>query len=125
MERWFGEPQPGNRTVIRTWASRILLFHLVCLAWIFFRAQSWSASLAFLAGIADWRLPAQFLSALAFLALFAVPLLALDLGLEHRGEEYIFQKLPGFSRVLVGAALLLVILAFSANSNAAFIYFQF
>ena len=125
VERWFGEPQPGNRTVIRTWASRILLFHLVCLAWIFFRAQSWSASLAFLAGIADWRLPAQFLSALAFLALFAVPLLALDLGLEHRGEEYIFQKLPGFSRVLVGVALLLVILAFSANSNAAFIYFQF
>jgi hypothetical protein len=60
-----------------------------------------------------------------FLAAFSIPLFLLDLALESRGEEYIFQGWPGLSRVAAGAAIMLLIIIFSANSSAAFIYFQF
>ena len=44
---------------------------------------------------------------------------------ERRNEEYIFQTSPRFSRIAVGLALASLVVAFAANSNAAFIYFQF
>jgi hypothetical protein len=105
--------------------SRIVLFHAVCLSWIFFRAGSLSAAFTFLRGIANLQLGDQFFPGLMFLAAFSIPLFLLDLALESRAEEYIFQGWPGLSRVAAGAAIMLLIIIFSANSSAAFIYFQF
>jgi len=127
MERWFGKAREiaGQSTFVRTWASRILFFHLVCLAWIFFRAQSLRASLDFLAGVRNIQFAPQFLSALMFIATYTIPLFLLDLVLEYRREEYIFQSSPQFARLAVGLGLTALVIAFSANSSAAFIYFQF
>ena len=36
---------------LRPWISRIVIFHLVCLAWIFFRAESVHAAFAMLGGL--------------------------------------------------------------------------
>ena len=36
---------------INAWISRIVVFHLVCLAWIFFRAASIHEALTFLSGV--------------------------------------------------------------------------
>ena len=105
--------------------SRIVLFHLVCLTWIFFRADSIRDSVAFLSGIGNLQLGSHFVAAMSFLAAFTVPLFLLDLTLEGRREEYLFERLAALPRVAAAAVLVLILALFSANSSAAFIYFQF
>jgi alginate O-acetyltransferase complex protein AlgI len=128
LERWItGTRAPSKRTLSfsETWLTRIVVFHLVCAAWIFFRAQSLGGAAGMLAGLGKLQLASWFPSAAIFLAFFALPLFLLDLTLERRGEEYIFQRSPQFSRIAAGLVLAGLLVAFSANSNAAFIYFQF
>ncbi len=128
VERWFLKGKAAlenNLSLSQTWIRRIILFHLVCFGWIFFRAQSLGAAATFLKGIAKPEFGPVFGSAMIFLAFFTIPLFLLDLALESRGEEYVGQKAPQFSRVAVGLALASLLVAFSANTNAAFIYFQF
>lgn len=110
---------------VRLWLKRIFIFHLVCLAWIFFRAQSMRAAIQFLGGLSrpEWR--PEFLTAYKFLALFSIPLFLMDLCLEARDEEFLFQKRPPMNQLAYATALTLVVALFSANEANAFIYFQF
>jgi alginate O-acetyltransferase complex protein AlgI len=108
------------------WLQRIIVFHVVCLAWIYFRAQSLGDSARFLSGITRFAWRPEYATAALFLASFAVPMLALDLMLETRQEEYPFEKsrFP-FVRVATAMSLLFLLTWFSANELHAFIYFQF
>jgi D-alanyl-lipoteichoic acid acyltransferase DltB (MBOAT superfamily) len=129
IERMLGlersEQRPRLSWVV-TWTRRIVIFHCVCLAWVFFRAQSFSEAVAFLQGLGRLHFGTQFASALTFLASYTIPLFALDLALESREEEYLFQRSSVFFRPLAaGLALLMIVMAFTANKGAAFIYFQF
>jgi len=107
------------------WLKRILLFQLVCLAWVFFRAQSISAAAYFLNGLTDLSWRPEYLAAFEFLAMFSVPLLLLDLLLERSDEEYVFQHRSPVFRTTVAMGIVTAIALFSANQANAFIYFQF
>jgi alginate O-acetyltransferase complex protein AlgI len=107
------------------WMRRIFIFHVVCLAWIFFRAQSLGAAWAMLKGFTAWSWRPEFPAAFMFLALFSLPLLLLDLYLESSGDEYFFASRPVRPRVAFGLACALVIAFLGANQANAFIYFQF
>jgi len=54
-----------------------------------------------------------------------IPLFLLDLALEARNEEYVFEKSPEIWRVAAATSLVAVVMLFSANQIGAFIYFQF
>lgn len=108
-----------------TWAQRILVFHLVCLSWVFFRAESLGAAIAMLRGLDHVAWQPEYLVAVKFLALFAIPLFAIDLYLEHTGQEYVFQERTPMTRVAVACCVVVLITFFSANQANAFIYFQF
>ena len=110
---------------IRLWSRRIFIFHLVCLGWIFFRAQSLHQAGSFLNGLRvfDWR--PEFVTAYKFLALFTFPLFAMDLLLEYRDEEFLFQKTAAPVQWAYASALIFIVALFSANEANAFIYFQF
>jgi D-alanyl-lipoteichoic acid acyltransferase DltB (MBOAT superfamily) len=114
--------RPG---VLWKWMRRIFIFHVVGLAWIFFRAQSLSAAWAMLRGFAVWSWRPEFSAAFMFLALFSLPLLLLDLYLESSGDEYCFASRPVRPRLVFGFACALVIAFLGANQANAFIYFQF
>jgi alginate O-acetyltransferase complex protein AlgI len=107
------------------WFRRIFIFHVVCLAWIFFRAPSLSAAWAMLRGFATWSWRPEFPSAFLFLALFSLPLLLLDLCLESSGDEYFLASARVRPRVAFGVACALIIALLGANQASAFIYFQF
>jgi len=107
------------------WLRRIFIFHVVGLAWIFFRAQSLSAAWAMLRGFATWSWRPEFPSAFLFLALFSLPLLLLDLYLESSGDEYFLASARVRPRVAFGVACTLIIALLGANQASAFIYFQF
>ena len=107
------------------WVRRIVVFHLVCLAWVFFRAQSVSDALGFLAGLPSLSWRPEYLIAFKFLTFFAVPLFCIDLVNEYRGEEYLLEKLPERRRIAVATLVFLGVACFSGNDINAFIYFQF
>lgn len=108
-----------------TWPSRILVFHLVCLSWIFFRAESLSTAVSFLRGLSVLSWQPEYAVALKFLALFSLPLFLLDLYLERSGQEYFLQERAPMARVAMACAAIVCIAFFSANQSNAFIYFQF
>ncbi len=107
------------------WGRRIFVFHLVGLAWIFFRAPSISGAFHFIGGLTNMHFGHTFTSGMAFLATYALPLFLLDLTLESRGEEYFLQRSPVRLRLAGGIGLAALVMAFAANTGGAFIYFQF
>ena len=115
----------SNSSFLGRWTRRILIFHVVCLTWIFFRGESISAAFAFIAGLGRWQWDTSYLAAAKFLIMFSLPLFLLDLYLEATGDEYVFQSRPHFQRVAVALTAMLAIVFFGANQANAFIYFQF
>jgi alginate O-acetyltransferase complex protein AlgI len=110
---------------LSVWLNRILIFHLVCLSWIFFRAPSVQEAFAMLAGIGNLVWIPEYGTAFAFLAAFSIPMLLLDLVNERRGEEYLFERLSAQTRAAVAMSLVLGAVMFAGSSVNAFIYFQF
>ncbi|HEY7212349.1 MAG TPA: MBOAT family O-acyltransferase [Bryobacteraceae bacterium] len=115
--------EPG---FVSRWWKRIFIFHAVCFSWIFFRAQSLHEAQKFLSGLGviAWR--PEFAVAFQFLILFSLPLFALDLLLEKREEEFLFEKTVARPvQWAYASGMLLALLFFAANETNAFIYFQF
>jgi len=129
VERFFREsellPKLSSQKINWTWAQRILVFHLVCLSWIFFRAESLGAAVSMLRGIRSFDWHPEYWTAFKFLAMFAIPLFLLDVYLEHTGQQYVFQERTPLTRVAAACGVLMLIMLFSANGANAFIYFQF
>jgi D-alanyl-lipoteichoic acid acyltransferase DltB (MBOAT superfamily) len=120
------QPPPAQSLFsVGAWMRRILWFHLVCLAWIFFRASSVAQAFHYLGGLGTLGWRPEFLPAFQFLALFSIPLFLLDLLLEYREEEYPFEKTPQMYQLAYAASVLVLVTLFSANEVNAFIYFQF
>ena len=118
------KPQAPRSTPM-LWLRRFAIFHVVCFAWIFFRAPTLRASFSMVAALADWRWSRSFAPAFLYLAIFSLPLLAIDLYMERSAEEYPAQR-AGFAwQLSVATAALLVIAFGAAYEPAPFVYFQF
>ena len=103
----------------------IWTFHLVCFAWIFFRADSFSTASDYIAGFARWGDPSLYVTP------FAAGLIAIAMFFQFtparlgnwlaRGVEYLPAPLLA---VLFGGGIW-VIWAIAPEGVAPFIYFQF
>lgn len=110
---------------VRAWLQRVFIFHLVCLTWVFFRADSLNAALQFLRGVTVLTWTPGFTAALKLLCAFTLPLFAVDLMMESRKEEYVFAGTGYPARTAVATGLAGLTTLFAANQISAFIYFQF
>jgi alginate O-acetyltransferase complex protein AlgI len=125
VERKLTRDKPGIPSAVRKVLKQIFIFHVVCISWIFFRAQSLGAAWEMLKGLGKWGWRPEFPSAVLFLAVFSIPLLLLDIYLETSGAEYCFAYSPVRWRVAFGLTCAVVIALMGANQANAFIYFQF
>ena len=107
------------------WLRRIVVFNLVCVAWVFFRAASIGDAFTFLGGLRIIAWTPEFATAFRFLASMAVLLFIVDVVNEARAEEYVFEKSFATRRVAVGLAMMTLMTLFAANQLNAFIYFRF
>lgn len=100
-------------------------FHLVCVAWIFFRATSFANALDVVRGIVTLRPGPVDANALTLLLLAGAATLAIDLS--QRGVLRVGSPLswPPAPRGAVLAALGLAVVVFSGGAPVPFIYFQF
>ena len=98
---------------------------MVCLAWIFFRADSFSSALTFIAGFGRWDQSALVLTPLALvLILFG---LGLHASPPRLIEAVAFRaaRLPAVVYGLGAGVLILIVDAMRPDGVPAFIYFQF
>jgi alginate O-acetyltransferase complex protein AlgI len=114
-----------SSSLFGVWVRRIVVFHLVCIAWIFFRAPSIPAALHMLSGFGVWQWRSEYWVAFKFLTMFSLPLMLLDLQLEKTGDEYVLQSAALNWRIAVAGTVAIIVAFFGANQANAFIYFQF
>lgn len=120
---------PGLFARIGNFAQHIVgvvwTFHLVCFAWIFFRADSFGTALDYLKGLADWSMANEHVTpflvglvALGLLFQFTPRDLGRELALSLRG-------LPSLALGLLLGFGILAVWAAAPEGVAPFIYFQF
>ena len=119
------EETEGSLLRVDLWIRRIVIFHVVCLAWIFFRAESVGDAVLFLSGLTSYSWRPEYWTALRFLAFFVLPLFCIDLANEYRLEEYLIERTPEELRIAVATLAFLGLACFSGNNINVFIYFQF
>jgi D-alanyl-lipoteichoic acid acyltransferase DltB (MBOAT superfamily) len=105
----------------------LLVFHLTCLAWIFFRATSFSLAWSMIVGIAT-RTQLSFAQVPnRFLVAKDLVLIAALIAAEALSFRPVFERLRNSSvaRYAVAATLVWGIMLFGTFSGTAFIYFQF
>jgi D-alanyl-lipoteichoic acid acyltransferase DltB (MBOAT superfamily) len=119
-------PKGGADSGRGVWLRRILLFHLVCLGWLFFRAESLGQAGALLQQIFtafEWN--GQAVNMLAALIVLCLPLWLVQ-GLQVRtGRLDAPMELSLVPRAALLAEMILMFLALGHTGGGAFIYFQF
>ena len=119
---------PPRRTGPRRWLAAALTFALVCLAWVFFRAQHVGDAWQIVTRIvrlapASGRPAAALDRKVGFLALAPV-VMALEAAARRGGLVARIERLPALSRYALYAALVYSTILLR-GVNAQFIYFQF
>ncbi len=109
----------------RRWLHRIVIFHVVCFSWVFFRAESLPRAMTMLAALRRFSWSPDYASAWLFLVILGGLALFIDLQMERDGSEYVLQHLSPRWRLGAAMAALLLVILFSAIGTNAFIYFQF
>jgi hypothetical protein len=108
------------------WGQRIVTFHLVCLGWVFFRADSLSTGFSLLGRLfTGWKAPAALVNPLV------VGTIALMLALQyapHSAADRIMVRIGGLRPIAMGAMFaiaMFIISSLGPQGVAPFIYFQF
>jgi alginate O-acetyltransferase complex protein AlgI len=104
----------------------VLMFNLVCVGWIFFRATS-AELLPLLTSLVALPSIAQHGMLLWGLTLFGIPLVVTEILAYRRNVEFVdlLDGLPWPARAVLYVALFYGVLFFAARSQNEFIYFQF
>jgi alginate O-acetyltransferase complex protein AlgI len=114
------EPTGWNK-----WVRRVIIFHVVCLAWIFFRSGSLAQATTMLQQLGHFQWSPDYSAAWLFLGLLAGVGILMDLMLESDGSEYIFERTSPTHRYVAAVTAMVLLILFSASGVNAFIYFQF
>ncbi|HUQ10644.1 MAG TPA: MBOAT family protein [Steroidobacteraceae bacterium] len=114
-----------SRSFIGRWVRRVVIFHIVCVAWIFFRATSLSEAFEQLGGLTTWTWGPYLTYAAQFLVVYVGAMLVLDYCLERSKGEYLGATRSPFARMVVALGFAVLIALFGATQSNAFIYFQF
>jgi alginate O-acetyltransferase complex protein AlgI len=122
-ERFFGieEVSPTASPLVR-FTRGFITFHLVCLAWIFFRANSATQAFTMIKRIAMMT-PGESIQLVPLYALVA--LVAAQLIKTRVDFSEMALARPTASRWLSYACLLLIVVALAGGAPPEFIYFQF
>ena len=107
---------------ILSWAATMLF---VLYGWLLFRARSMEQILDMTRALGSFTAPVWLGSFALNLAVFAAPLIALEIWQAKSGSRLAPLTLPSWGRIALSGALLVAIVLFWENQQVPFIYFQF
>jgi hypothetical protein len=116
---------PNKRSLVGRVAATVLIFHFVCLCWIFFRAESFDRALELIAGLGRWS------GSLQLATPFLLALLVLGIVMHFTPRDLLRRTEKFWSRRnvvwqgLAAGAIVVLIEAAGSEGVAPFIYFQF
>jgi hypothetical protein len=112
--------QPGK------WVGRIVTFHIVCFAWIFFRADSFARAGDVIARLfTGWGQPSPLVTTSVVLAILVGVLGQYVRGDAVRGLLARFQRLPAVAQAAVVGVAIVLVNTLGPEGVAPFIYFRF
>ncbi|HTI52449.1 MAG TPA: MBOAT family protein [Planctomycetaceae bacterium] len=115
---------------VRTFVKILFTFHLVCLTWIFFRAQNFTTAWTYLTRIVAWSAdgriePIGWTNGARVAVLIAL-VLAIDLAQQISGDHVICRGWPPVVRGFAYAVLAVALFSIGGlDEPSSFIYFQF
>lgn len=117
-ERWSGKK-------LDNLLSLVITFHFVCLAWVFFRADTWQDALTYLSGFTRLNAPLQLnvLAGVALLALFFI--ISVFAGSMFKLSVQLLQRTPIFVKPIVLTLSALVIHLLGPSGVPAFLYYSY
>jgi len=123
------EKQP-SQSIFAKFGGRLLnvvvTFHLVCLGWLVFRAESMSQVGAMLRRILfDFHVSSLSLSMLAMIVFYVVPLMIYEVWLERRPDLLELTRINWAVRAVAYSYCVLMLFFFPPPVSNVFIYFQF
>lgn len=124
-------PPPSDGAGMRSGRGFRLLgiaatFHLVCLGWVFFRAESIGKALELLASLGrPWEATDFVLTGVSLMGFFLGPWLAFEFWIEKKGNSQASLKSPWPVRALIYLYILLMLMFFASPEPVEFLYFQF
>ena len=101
-------------------------FHIVCLTWLLFRAESMAQVANLLSNlVSQWHWTAFASTAATLITFFGLPWLVFEAWLESKRDDWALLKSPWLVRAIIFAALVFYLLFFPPPAPSEFIYFQF
>ena len=127
LERFFKYPSYIEaKSNIQKFLSAVISFNLVCFAWVFFRAETFSKSFGIISRIFDFNffMNLKFKDTNIFISMVLniIVFLALERIIKNISQKKLSQTLKV---AFIHATLVILILLFGVNEGSQFIYFQF
>ena len=121
------KPEMRREGLFSAVLKSVATFHLVCLAWLFFRAEALDQALGMLEVLVSgrWTWNETLTGFVVLIGIFVIPLLAYETWLEKKSDLLALTRVAWPWRALVYGAILLVLLFFGAPARQEFIYFRF
>ena len=115
-----------NARGIRRLVASLIFFHLVCVTWVFFRADSLSHASELLLGLFSGAdLTDLTVYALGMVAFLSLPFLLLEYVIERSGNLLYVLSLPRPVRALIYCYFVFMLIIFPPITPQVFVYFQF
>jgi hypothetical protein len=122
-ERWVRERHGGLR--VPAWVAWLVTFHVVCVAWVFFRAPDLSTAFHVLGGLGLSGPSPLVTLPLVLLVLASVAIQLLPPGWWRDAEAWLVARPVAFQGIAVGAVIVACDAAVGQQGVAPFIYFRF
>jgi alginate O-acetyltransferase complex protein AlgI len=123
VERWARERWVGFR--LPAWLAWFVTFHVVCLAWVFFRSPNLSTAFDMLGQLGAPGPSPLVTLPMVFLTVAAIVVQALPSGWWRRAEGWLVRQPVAAQGVAFGALLVVADAAVGEQGVAPFIYYQF
>jgi alginate O-acetyltransferase complex protein AlgI len=123
----FGQDEDRPMSAFARGWRIVLMFHLICLGWLLFRAQNMEQVGTFLHLIAtDWRVTPSAIAMFCLVGFYALPLFLFEYWCNTRSRDLqALVKGSWVARAAVYSYAALMLVFFQAPSSHEFIYFQF
>jgi alginate O-acetyltransferase complex protein AlgI len=123
VERWGRENLRGFRMPV--WLAWLVTFHVVCIAWVFFRAPNLNVAFDILGGIGLSGPSPLVTLPMVFLVVVAIAIQLLPEDWWRRAEAWLVARPVAWQGVAFGALLVAADAAVGQQGVAPFIYYQF